>query len=97
MNEQRRHITMRDLQKISAGAIQALPHPLPIKSGSATIGLLVPMREADLAQIRKAEKLAAEAAQSRGDEANARIIRMLDRREGVRPAPRRTSRVSRKP
>jgi hypothetical protein len=43
----RQSVTMRELQKMSAGAIQALPHPVPITSGSAVVGLLVPKKKTD--------------------------------------------------
>jgi hypothetical protein len=38
-------ISMRELQKMSAGAIQALPHAVPIKSGGDTVALLVPIHK----------------------------------------------------
>ena len=41
-----RAISMRELQKISAGAIQALPHAVPIKNGTTTVGVLLPVRSA---------------------------------------------------
>ena len=41
-----RAISMRDLQKLSAGAIQALPHAVPIKNGTATVGVLLPIHSA---------------------------------------------------
>ncbi len=34
---------MRELQKMSATAIAAIPHPVPIKSGRETVALLVPI------------------------------------------------------
>lgn len=52
----RQSVTMRELQKMSAGAIQALPHSVPIKSGSATIGLLVPVKRPDAGRISAALK-----------------------------------------
>lgn len=36
-------ISMRDLQKLLASAIQALPHAVPIKNGTATVGVLLPV------------------------------------------------------
>jgi hypothetical protein len=39
-------ITMRELHKMSAGAIRSLPHVVPVKSGAATVPLLVPIRKA---------------------------------------------------
>lgn len=56
------HISIRDLQKISSEAIGALPGPTPVKSGTRTIGLLVPLRAADpdrlAAVLARAETLA---------------------------------------
>ncbi len=34
---------MRDLKRLSAGVIQALPHAVPIKDGTATVGVLSPI------------------------------------------------------
>lgn len=39
-------ITMRDLQKMSAGTISALPHAVPVKSGTATVAVLIPIQKA---------------------------------------------------
>lgn len=36
---------MRELQKMSAAAIQSLPHAIPIKSGDETVGILMPFRK----------------------------------------------------
>ena len=44
-------ITMRELQKMSAGKIQALPHTMPIKNGRETVGLLVPLKKASKQEI----------------------------------------------
>ncbi len=41
------HLGIRDLQKISAEAISALPGPTPIRSGARTVGLMIPFRKAD--------------------------------------------------
>ncbi len=38
------YISIRDLQKMSAGAIQALRRPVKIKSGTVTVGELRPIR-----------------------------------------------------
>lgn len=40
-----RAISMRELQKLSARAIQALPHAVPIKSGTTTVAMLTPVRK----------------------------------------------------
>ena len=39
-------ITMRELQKMSAGAIRSLPHAVPVKSGTTTVALLIPSQKA---------------------------------------------------
>jgi len=41
------HISIRDLQKLSAETIGALPGPTAVKSGGRTVGLLVPLKAAD--------------------------------------------------
>ena len=46
-------ISMRDLQKISAKTIQSLPHAVPIKSGTATIALLLPMQRCNQDGLRR--------------------------------------------
>lgn len=57
------HISIRDLQKISGETIGSLEGPTPVKSGDRTIGILVPLKTADLARLedalREAEALAA--------------------------------------
>jgi hypothetical protein len=39
-------ISMRELQKMSAASLQALPHPLPVKTGEMTVAVLMPVRKA---------------------------------------------------
>jgi hypothetical protein len=47
MNAPFRHaISMRELQKMSAKQIEALPHPVPITSDGRTIAVLQPRRTA---------------------------------------------------
>ncbi len=41
------HISIRDLQRISGEAIGALPGPTPVKSGDRTVGLLIPLKNAN--------------------------------------------------
>ena len=48
------HISIRDLQKISGETIGALPGPTAVKSGGRTIGLLVPLKPADLGRLATA-------------------------------------------
>jgi hypothetical protein len=56
------HISIRDLQKISGEAIGALAGPTAVKSGERTVGLLVPLKKANLerlaATLARAEALA---------------------------------------
>jgi len=56
------HISIRDLQKISADGIGALPGPTPVKSGERTVGLLIPLKATDperlAAVLGRAERLA---------------------------------------
>lgn len=47
-------ISMRELQKMSAAAIEALPHPMPIKNGSRTVAMLVPLKIPLREQVEKA-------------------------------------------
>jgi len=57
-----KHISIRDLQKISANAIGALSGPTAVKSGDRTVGLLIPLTAADpdrlAAVLARAEALA---------------------------------------
>ena len=56
------HISIRDLQKLSAKTIGALPGPTTVKSGGRTVALLVPLKAADpdrlTAVLTRAEALA---------------------------------------
>jgi hypothetical protein len=56
------HLRIRDLRKISGKAIGALSGPTPVKSGERTVGLLIPLKTADLdrlaAVLARAERLA---------------------------------------
>lgn len=77
----RQSVTMRELQKMSAGAIQALPHSVPITNGKAVIGMLVPMRKTDADALASlAEKTRVEHAKL-SPEMLARIDRFLADRE----------------
>ena len=44
-------VTMRELQKMSAATIRALPHSVPIKSGDETVAILTPLKKPDPAQV----------------------------------------------
>jgi len=56
------HISIRDLQKLSAEKIGALPGPTAVKSGDRTVGLLIPVKVPDqerlAAVLAEAEALA---------------------------------------
>ena len=56
------NISIRDLQKLSAETIGALPGPTTVKSGERTVALLVPLKTADpdrlAAVLTRAEALA---------------------------------------
>lgn len=58
------HISIRELQKLSAETIGALPGPTAVKSGTRTVGLLIPLKAADRDRLAKvlaeAEALAKE-------------------------------------
>lgn len=43
----RHGVTMRELQKMSAATIKALPHSVPIKSGDETVAILTPLKRPD--------------------------------------------------
>jgi hypothetical protein len=55
-------LRIRDLQKLSAETIRALPGPTTVKSGGLTVALLVPLKAADpdrlAAVLTRAEALA---------------------------------------
>ncbi|MDW6025565.1 hypothetical protein SAZ10_27760 [Mesorhizobium sp. BAC0120] len=70
-------ISMRELQKISAGAIQALPHPVPIKNGTATVGVLVPAHSVSRDYLRKVFALLEEAEAKRTPEEQRAIDEVL--------------------
>jgi len=57
-----RHISIRDLQKLSGETIQALPGTTAIKSGERTVALLIPFKRANEDRLRavldRAEALA---------------------------------------
>jgi hypothetical protein len=75
-----RTISMRDLQKLSAGAIQALPHAVPIKNGTATVGVLVPVHSLSKDYLREVLARIDEAAAKHTPEENAAIERLLAER-----------------
>lgn len=50
-------ITMRELQKISASAIAALPHVVPVRSDGQTVAFLVPLKKAPPDLLQRAAEL----------------------------------------
>jgi hypothetical protein len=79
---ERRSVTMRELQKMSAGAIEALPHAVPITSGKAVIGLLSPVRKTDSEAIAKLVSEARAEFDQLSPEMQARIERFLADADG---------------
>jgi len=75
-----RAISMRELQKLSAGAIQALQHPVPIKNGTATVGILVPVHSASKDYLRKVLADIDAAAAARTPSENAAVDKLLAER-----------------
>lgn len=74
-------ITMRELQKMSAGAIAALPHSVPIKSGNDTVAVLVPIHRASPEFVASVLARIDAAAAARTPEQNALIEEVLGDRE----------------
>ncbi len=74
-------ITMRELQKMSAGAISAMPHALPIKSGNDTVAVLVPMHRASPEFLASVLARIDAAAAARTPEQNALVDEIVDEAE----------------
>jgi hypothetical protein len=64
-NEPGDYLSIRDLQKLSADTILALPGPTTIKSGNRAVALLVPLKPPDPKRLKAALKLADELAKER--------------------------------
>jgi hypothetical protein len=75
-----RAISMRDLQKLSAGAIQALPHAVPIKNGTATVGVLLPVHSAPKEYLREVLARIDAAAAAHTPKENEAVDRLLAER-----------------
>ena len=73
-------ISMRNLQKLSASAIQALPHAVPIKNGTATVGVLVPMHTLSRRYLTKVLADIEAAAERRSPEQEAAIDELFAKR-----------------
>lgn len=74
-------VTMRELQKMSAGAIEALPHPVPITNGKAVIGLLSPIKKTDSDAIARIVDEARAEYEQLSPEMKARIDRFFSDRD----------------
>ena len=74
-------ISMRELQKMSASKLQALPHAVPIKNGRETVAVLVPVNNPGSAEYwREAFERIDRAAAARTPEENAAIDALLAER-----------------
>lgn len=71
-------IGMRDLQKISATTLASLPHTVPIKSGSQTVALLIPIKRPSQDHVARVMGLVDEAAAKRTAKDQAEIAAMLN-------------------
>lgn len=74
-------VTMRELQKMSAATIKALPHPVPVKNGDETVAVLAPLKKYDPEQWKAVFKRIDEYNASLSPELRERIERMLGERE----------------
>ncbi|PPQ25949.1 hypothetical protein [Rhodopila globiformis] len=68
---------MRDLQKMSAGSIAALPHAVPVKSGATTVAVLVPIQKAPPELVARMLAQIDAAAASRSAEETARLAALV--------------------
>lgn len=71
-------ITMRELQKISAGTIAALQHAVPVKSGAETVAVLVPLRRASPEAVASVLREVDEAAARRTPEQARRLAEAVE-------------------
>ena len=70
-------ITMRELQKMSARTIAALPRAVPIRSGTETVAILTPLKKASPELIAQVAAILAEAEAQRTDEERAAIAEIM--------------------
>ncbi len=75
-------VTMRELQKMSAATIKALPHAVPIKSGDETVGMLMPLKKPDPERMRKVLDRIEEDYGKLSPDTQQWLQRFLDEREG---------------
>ena len=75
-------VTMRELQKMSAATIKALPHAIPIKSGNETVGMLTPIKKPDPERMKQVLDRIEENYSKLSPETQQWIQKFLDDREG---------------
>lgn len=75
-------VTMRELQKMSAATIRALPYAVPIKSGEETVAILTPLRNPDPARMKKVLDRIEDDYSKLSPETQQWLQRFLDEREG---------------
>ncbi|RYE81213.1 MAG: hypothetical protein EOP19_18255 [Hyphomicrobiales bacterium] len=75
-------VTMRELQKMSAATIKALPHAVPIKSGDETVGMLMPLKKPDPERMNRVLDRIEEDYAKLSPETQQWLQRFLDEREG---------------
>ena len=73
-----RPFTIQDLQTLSAEAIQALPHAIPIQDGDETVGFLMPAPPKS--RLREALEFIDEEVAKQSPEQKAAIDRLLAER-----------------
>lgn len=71
------HIGIRDLQKLSADSITALPGPTPVKSGDRTVAILIPLKPVNMEGLRTVLAQAEELAKGRDHEADDEALRQF--------------------
>lgn len=77
----RHAVTMRELQKMSAATIRAMPHPVPVKNGDETVGVLAPLRAYDAQKWAAVFKRIDENNANLSPDIRERIERMLGERQ----------------
>lgn len=71
------HIGIRDLQKLSADSITALPGPTPVKSGDRTVAILIPLKPVNMARLEAALAQAEELAKGRDPKADDEALKAM--------------------
>lgn len=75
-------VTMRELQKMSAATLRALPHAVPIKSGDEIVALLTPLKAPDPVKMAEVLRRIDEHNAALAPEARAWLERFMAEREG---------------